>query len=70
LTEDKSLSGQRLTSAVGNLLPGPQPGSSPAAGALLIELAGPGRACWTSGGRCEQRLGGEQQQAEAQVDAR
>jgi hypothetical protein len=37
LTEGKSLIGERVTSAVGNLLLGPQPGSPPAAGALLIE---------------------------------
>ena len=47
-TEGKSLSGQRGTSAVGNFSPGLVPGSSPPAGALLIELPGPRGACWIS----------------------
>lgn len=42
------LSGSRVTSSAGNLLLGPIPGSSLAAGALFIELPGPGRACWIS----------------------
>jgi hypothetical protein len=40
-TEGKSLSGQRGISAGGNFSPGPVPGSSPAPGALLIELPRP-----------------------------
>ena len=48
LTVGMSASGQRVTSSAGNLLLGPVPGSSPAAGALLIELPGPRRACWIS----------------------
>ncbi|MGH3418699.1 MAG: hypothetical protein ACRDOD_03760 [Streptosporangiaceae bacterium] len=37
MTEGKSLIGQRVTSAAGNLRLGPMTGSPPVAGALLIE---------------------------------
>jgi hypothetical protein len=47
-TEGRSPGGQRGISAGGNFSPGPAPGSSPAAGALLIELPGPRVACWIS----------------------
>jgi len=47
-TGGKGLSGQRVTSSAGNLLPGLMPGSSPAAGVLFIELPGLRRACWIS----------------------
>ena len=47
-TGGKILSGPRITSSVGNLLPGPMPGPSLAADALLIELPGPRRAWWIS----------------------
>jgi hypothetical protein len=43
VTEGKSLSGQRVAGAAGNLSVGSMPGSLPAAGALLIELPGPRR---------------------------
>lgn len=50
-TGGETLSGQRVNSSAGNFLLGPMPGSSPAAGALFIELPGPCRACWMSSGR-------------------
>jgi hypothetical protein len=48
VTDGKSLTGQRVTSAAGNLSVGSMPGAGPAAGALLIELSGPRGVCWIS----------------------
>ena len=48
VAKGKSLLGQRVTSAAGNLSVESMPGSWPAAGAPLIELPEPRRVCWLS----------------------
>jgi len=47
-TQGNGLDGQCITSAAGDLWPGPMPGLPPAAGEMLIELPYPRGACWIS----------------------